>query len=568
MSVASSWARRLLPPIVSVVALAILFQRVDLVEIGRTLSWGIAAVMLPALLAYGAVTLLLDATCLRLLLHPPPPGFDAWTAARIKSASYLLAIVNYLLGVAALTVLLRRRAGISLAEATSAVLVISYVDLFVVLVLASAGGALVEQVPRALGVTGLLGVAAVSLGGLAVLRSRGSLGPLERVRQLAIFDALRRVPGARLLTLLGLRVLFSGAFIGLSAAAFYSFDLAPPAPLLVAGSMAVALVGAIPIAVAGIGTVNAAVVEIFRGVGSPEALLALSLVFSAGMIALRVAIGLLFAREFTREALGETRAPRPVEAGEDFTGERLHAGDPLFAVDLARHRAAYEAARARLAPEPALDVGSGSGYGTAALAGPAQPMIGLDRARPDPENRRGAGRFARGDVSRLPFRDAAFGTVVSFQVIEHLEDPSRYLDEMARTLRPGGVALLTTPNRLRSDGLNPYHVHEYVADELASLLRAHFDEVEMLGVGTSERVSAHLEARSRRARRIVALDPLRLRERLPRSFVEWLFGRLARVVRRTAGRGEEIPDVGAADFPIGPASEDCLDLLAVCRRRP
>ena len=51
-----------------------------------------------------------------------------------------------------------------------------------------------------------------------------------------------------------------------------------------------------------------------------------------------------------------------------FTGERLHDGDALFTLDLARHRAAYEYALARIDGGRVLDLGCGSGYGTARLA--------------------------------------------------------------------------------------------------------------------------------------------------------------------------------------------------------
>ena len=44
-------------------------------------------------------------------------------------------------------------------------------------------------------------------------------------------------------------------------------------------------------------------VYVFEGVAPPETLIAVSLVLSAGLIALRAAMGALFAREFMREAL-------------------------------------------------------------------------------------------------------------------------------------------------------------------------------------------------------------------------------------------------------------------------
>lgn len=249
-----------------------------------------------------------------------------------------------------------------------------------------------------------------------------------------------------------------------------------------------------------------------------------------------------------------------------FTGERLHEGRDLFAVDLARHHAAYEFARASLASGWTLDLGCGSGYGTRSLASAEGDVVGLDRVYPDPAQRRGHGRFVRGDLSALPFRPASFSRIVSFQVIEHLEDPTEYIDAIATLLHPDGVALITTPNLLTSDGVNPFHVHEYRADELAARLAERFEEVEMRGIGMSERVRSYMHARSARIRRIMRLDPMNLRARLPAAWIEWLFGRLAIVVRALGGGGDALADVGVGDYPVGPADDGCLDLLAVCRR--
>jgi SAM-dependent methyltransferase len=249
-----------------------------------------------------------------------------------------------------------------------------------------------------------------------------------------------------------------------------------------------------------------------------------------------------------------------------FTGERLHAGSELFRLDLARHQVAYEFARTHMGAGWVLDLGCGSGYGTASLAQGSAPVAGLDRVAPDTANRRARGHFVRADLDRaLPFARGSFELVVSFQVIEHLEDPTRYIAGIAELLRPDGVALLTTPNRITSDRVNPYHVREYLADELAERLQPRFGAVELRGVGATDPVRRVLEARSRRIRRIMRLDPLRLRERLPRGLVEWLFARLAVLVRSGAKPPDAAGEISWRDFPVGPADHRCLDLLAICR---
>jgi SAM-dependent methyltransferase len=249
-----------------------------------------------------------------------------------------------------------------------------------------------------------------------------------------------------------------------------------------------------------------------------------------------------------------------------FTGERLHDDLPLFAVDLARHRAAYEFAAERFAGARVLDLGCGSGSGTALLARAGARVLGVDRVAPDAESRRSGAAFCRADIAGLPIRARRFDAVVSFQVIEHLADPTPYLRAIGGLLADRGTAIVSTPNRALSDGVNPYHVREYLGAELREVLARHFAEVELLGVGTSDRVRAYLSARSRRIQLVMRLDPLRLRERMPRAWVELLFAWGARLVRRATARVEGMPDATWRDFPIGPADEAAsLDWLAICR---
>lgn len=108
----------------------------------------------------------------------------------------------------------------------------------------------------------------------------------------------------------------------------------------------------------------------------------------------------------------------------------------------------------RLAPAPGelvLDVGCGLGtlldtmgevYGTAGV-GIDLGHAGLKAAIAC--NVRGHS-YHEADALRLPFRDASFDLVVSFDVIEHVDDPARFAAEMARVLRPGGRLLIYTPS--------------------------------------------------------------------------------------------------------------------------
>jgi SAM-dependent methyltransferase len=160
------------------------------------------------------------------------------------------------------------------------------------------------------------------------------------------------------------------------------------------------------------------------------------------------------------------------------------------------HLKAYEEAASFAAGKVVLDLGCNNGYGSAVLGGACSQVVALDvspAAIADAKERFGNRRidFRVYDGLNIPFDGQSFDMVASFQVIEHLEDTVPYLTEIARVLRPPGVALFTTPNaaiRLDRDMTpwNEFHVREYRADELADLLKTVFDRVEIRGLFATE----------------------------------------------------------------------------------
>lgn len=305
---AKQWLQRVVPIVISIASISWLLGSIDTATLIEALNWRIAAVLVPTLLVYGAVSLLIEAASILTLVVPRPADFGLWVASRIKSASYLLGIVNYALGAVALTVLLRKRAGTGIGESASIVLLIAAVDMIVVLTLATLTGVNAGEDAPAVR-AGIVALAVAGFfAGMVILRMPGSLGPLERIRSLAVFDALRTTPLPRICRLAGLRMLFSMLFITLARVVFFAFEIDIELGELIFGMMVVAVVSALPIAVAGLGTGQATTLYVFRDAASPGELLALSLVLSAGMIILRVSMGLFFAREYTREVLEESRS--------------------------------------------------------------------------------------------------------------------------------------------------------------------------------------------------------------------------------------------------------------------
>jgi SAM-dependent methyltransferase len=158
-----------------------------------------------------------------------------------------------------------------------------------------------------------------------------------------------------------------------------------------------------------------------------------------------------------------------------------------------------------------------------------------------------------------------FDLVLNFQVLEHIVDPLPFLEGLRARVAPGGRLLLTTPNRLMSFSENPYHVREYVEDELAALLGRVFGSVTIRGMYGNAKVTEFDRGRERAVKRILRLDPLGIRNLLPRRLVEVAFAKLAVLVRRqartTAGEVKIVPE----DFSVRPGdTKEALDLVALC----
>lgn len=249
------------------------------------------------------------------------------------------------------------------------------------------------------------------------------------------------------------------------------------------------------------------------------------------------------------------------------TGERPGWGEG-YDYDESRHLVAYRWAAGLAAGRRVLDAGCGEGFGTVLLADAGGDVVGLDRAA-DAVAAAGRRRARPGLAFRLGDLTAETGRydlVVNFQVLEHQHDDHGFVRRLAGLLAPGGTLVLTTPNVLRSFSENPHHVREYRPEELRTLLRRTFGEVTLLGVHGNARVAAFDAGRERAVRRVLALDPLGLRHRLPEPVTAFAFARLSGVVRRRARRSAPADPITPADFAVrDDAVDDALDLLAVCR---
>jgi SAM-dependent methyltransferase len=102
------------------------------------------------------------------------------------------------------------------------------------------------------------------------------------------------------------------------------------------------------------------------------------------------------------------------------------------------------------AVDSVLDLGCADGYVTAHLQRRASTVVGFDLdvrdVRAAKARVRGA-HFLAGSAEALPFASASFDAVLMLDVLEHVGDDAKSIDEIVRVLRDGGYLILSTPHK-------------------------------------------------------------------------------------------------------------------------
>lgn len=165
--------------------------------------------------------------------------------------------------------------------------------------------------------------------------------------------------------------------------------------------------------------------------------------------------------------------------------EKQFLANPLMtAVKLARFKFP---ARMLGAKDDVLDLGCGRGYGTYFYASMTQGrVIGVDFfsdiAAVREQITRPNLQFLEDDL-RLPspqLLEMKHDAILSVDVIEHFsrDDGSALIENFSKTLNPGGMMILGTPNRRsaewRSEQSKKVHIHEYEPEELRALCDTYF----------------------------------------------------------------------------------------------
>jgi len=214
-----------------------------------------------------------------------------------------------------------------------------------------------------------------------------------------------------------------------------------------------------------------------------------------------------------------------------------------------------------------LEVGCGTGRGLEILVNAADHYTGIDKYESLTSELQK--KYPQADFNAMvipPFKgiaDDSFDVVVSFQVIEHIQDDTAFLKEIHRVLKPGGKAIISTPNKKMTLTRNPWHIREYFADELKMLCESIFSAVEANGIAGNDKIMDYHDQNRESVSKITRFDIFNLQYRLPASLLKMPYEYLNRRNRATLDKQDNalVKSISVADFYVSDKPEESLDLF-------
>jgi O-antigen biosynthesis protein len=137
-----------------------------------------------------------------------------------------------------------------------------------------------------------------------------------------------------------------------------------------------------------------------------------------------------------------------------------------------------------------LDIACGEGYGSNLIAQVAKSTTGVDISAEAIDHAshkyvKNNLSFIRGMCEKIPCADSSVDLIVSFETIEHHVLHDEMMVEFKRVMRPNGVLVISSPNKLeysdKPNYQNPFHLKELYLNEFESLIGKYFKNIKTYG---------------------------------------------------------------------------------------
>ncbi len=158
----------------------------------------------------------------------------------------------------------------------------------------------------------------------------------------------------------------------------------------------------------------------------------------------------------------------------------------------------------------------------------------------------------------------SYDVVICFQVLEHIKNDVEFLKDIYRVLKPGGILLLTTPNKEYTLSRNPYHVREYNYIELSNILSSIFDKVKVMGICGNKKIMQYYESNKNSIAKLNKLDPFNFNKNIPSILYRPFYNLLNQINRKKLLKKNNYVHFSENDFVISSLNNSTLGLDFFC----
>ena len=251
----------------------------------------------------------------------------------------------------------------------------------------------------------------------------------------------------------------------------------------------------------------------------------------------------------------------------EITSDKLLSDNPLH------HRllSAYVFAEKYISGD-VLELGCGEGRGINIILKKSKSFTAIDKISEITERlsrKYPNGKFISSSFPPLKnIENESFDTLISFQVIEHIKNDKLFIKEIHRILKPGGKALISTPNISMTLTRNPWHVREYTSRQLIDLASMNFKKITMKGIDGNDKIKKYYYDNKKSVMKFKRLDVFNLEKYLPNFLYKIPYEFLNRMNRNKlqANDNSLVSSITTNDYSLENDNPKNLDLFLILEK--
>ncbi|OUR99047.1 SAM-dependent methyltransferase [Flavobacteriales bacterium 33_180_T64] len=251
----------------------------------------------------------------------------------------------------------------------------------------------------------------------------------------------------------------------------------------------------------------------------------------------------------------------------EITSSKIISDNPLFQ----RTLKAYNLIAKKIEGD-VLEIGCGEGYGIDIISKKANSLTVIDKSKYVLE--RIKDKFPETTIlhQNIPplnnLKDNSFDTIISFQVIEHIEDATLFIKEIHRVLKPNGKAYITTPNSKKTIARNPWHYKEYNYSEINTLIRNSFNNYSINGIQGNEKTDIYYLKNKQSVERLLRFDVFKIQYKMPAPLLRIPYEVVNRLNRNKLLKKNAslVNSIKLEDYSLKAYSQETLDFFCVLKK--